>query len=72
MEHIEGYLSRLAQDVDRTALVVKIVDGNTAERWLLRRQDMPEMGLGASFHEAKQAVHAWVKATRPKQPQPSR
>lgn len=60
MEIINGYLSRLVQAVWKDALVYCIDDGN-GETWIVKHNGT-KTGLGASFHEAKQAVHALVRA----------
>lgn len=56
---IDGYLSRLAQQVDPTALVL-----DTAEGWVLERAGEAPLGLGESFADAGRAVRTWVAAER--------
>jgi hypothetical protein len=60
---IDGFLSRKAQAVFPDALVVKRMDGST-ESWLLQRKAQPDLGLGDSFHNARQALYALLKAER--------
>lgn len=61
-DRLDGYLSRLAQQVDRTATVILLDSGS----WVMRRPGQPNLGLGAkpdsSFGEAGDALRAWVRA----------
>lgn len=60
---IDGYLSRLAQQVEPRALVVQ-----TKEGWLLRVPGREDLRLGteaaAGFGDAKSALQAWMRATK--------
>lgn len=56
---INGYLSRILQEVYPDALVVCVGD----ESWAVERPDSV-VGIGSSFNEAKQAVHAIIAAER--------
>jgi len=60
---IDGYLSRLAQQVEPRALVVQ-----TPEGWLLRVPGSPDVRLGtephAGFGDAKSALQAWMRARK--------
>lgn len=58
MEKVDGYLSRTIQRAWPDALVYETAD----RRWIARRPGLEDVGLGDSFHEAKQAVHAMVAA----------
>lgn len=73
-DQVEGYLSRLVQDglARPDALVVRrAVQDRTA--FLLLRKGEPDIGLSIeastqdAFHNAKQAVHALVRAERARQ-----
>ncbi len=57
---VNGYLSRLAQNIWPDA-IVSVVDEGNGVTWILRH-GKEKFGLGGSFHEAKQAVHAIVKS----------
>lgn len=63
---IDGYLSRLAQQVEPRALVVETPAG-----WLLRMPGAPDVRLGteaaSGFGAAKQALQAWMRARRQNQ-----
>jgi len=63
MKQINGYLSRLAQNCWKDSLVYCEV-GQGSETWALERSGLELLGLGASFSEAKQAVHAVVVAEK--------
>jgi len=60
---IDGYLSRLAQQVEPRALVVQTPAG-----WLLRVPGHPDLRLGTetagSFGDAKSALQAWLRARK--------
>lgn len=60
---VDGYLSRLAQNCWKDALVVCLLSPG-AETWQLERPGVEPVGLGESFSQAKQAVHAVVSAER--------
>lgn len=63
-DKLDGHLSRLAQQVDRTATVILTDTG----AWILRRDGQPDLGLGAKadsgFGEAGDALRAWVRANQ--------
>ena len=69
-DRIDGYLSRKAQEIDPTALVVYVPNALDSDvwTWLLRRPGHPDMRLGtradSSFGEAQQALSAWIRAQR--------
>lgn len=64
-ERIDSFLTRKAQAVDDTALVVCLDDAQNAsgERWVLRRQ-AGELELGDRFGRAKEALRVWMHAQR--------
>jgi hypothetical protein len=63
---LNGYLSRLAQEIDKTALVYCLdsPQATTGEEWVLRRPGQADLGLGSSFNDARGAVLAWMRAER--------
>lgn len=60
---IDGYLSRLAQQVEPRALVVQAPEG-----WLLRVPGREDVRLGteaaAGFGDAKSALQAWMRVQK--------
>lgn len=62
-QRIDGYLSRIAQQLDATSLVlVSITDG--VEEWILQRNKQENLGLGDNYHLAEQGVRALMRAHR--------
>ena len=62
---LDGYLSRLAQQIDKTALVLVVADEGE-EEWVLRRNGQEDLGLGDNFGLANQGVRAWINAEKNK------
>ena len=69
---VDGFLSNKAQQVWPTALVY-CEEANGKETWKLDKQGGPspdgfsaQVGLGGSFHDAKQALQAIMKSEREK------
>jgi len=62
VEKIDGYLSSVAQKINKTALVInrKLEDGG--EEWILRCEGVEDVGLGANFKHASTAIRAWIRA----------
>ena len=81
-DRLDGFLSRKAQEIDPTALVVRTLQYDPAEgwgrqgapwmNWVLRRPGHPDMRLGtradSSFGEAQQALSAWIRSQRAQTP----
>jgi hypothetical protein len=69
---LNGYLSRLAQEIDKTALVycLESAQATTGEEWVLRRSGQADLGLGSSFNDARAAALAWMRAERAGRKQP--
>jgi hypothetical protein len=63
-ERIDGNLSRRAQNIDQSALVIVRLNDDGTEEWLLRRNGHEDLGLGENFGWAKQAVLTWCRAQR--------
>ena len=63
-ERIDGHLSRKAQNIDVSALVIVRMNDDGTEEWLLRRSGHEDLGLGENFGWAKQAVLSWCRAQR--------
>lgn len=61
MKKIDGYLSRLIQNQWPDALVICLLEPGS-ESWVVQRPGNEDLGLGGSFSDAKQAVHALVRA----------
>lgn len=64
-DRIEGFLSRKAQDVWPTALVVRQAH-EQLETYLLKVAQQPDIILGLNWHEAKQGLLALLHAERAK------
>lgn len=64
MEHVDGYLSRKAQGLWPDALVIRIDRPEDREQWVLRRKGQEDVGLGESFHDARGALLALLRAER--------
>jgi hypothetical protein len=74
MTRLDGYLSRLAQQLDPRALVYcetgrsggagEAVYDTTVETWRLEIPGEPPLGLGDSFTAAQQAVKSLLRARR--------
>lgn len=62
MKRVDGFLSRKAQAVWPCALVY--CDEQTPQVWMLVRPTVEDVGLGASFHDAKQALDAIMNAAK--------
>jgi hypothetical protein len=64
-ERLDAYLTRKAQAVDDTALVVCQDDpqNKSGQRWVLRRQ-AGELELGDNFGRAREALRVWMHAQR--------
>ncbi len=57
MDNIDGYLSRLAQKVWPSAIVMRKETGEGFE-FRLERDDQEPVGLGTDFRNAKAAIEA--------------
>lgn len=58
IENVNGFLSGKAGFVWPGALVIEGPD-----RWLLRRPNVPDIGLGSDFKHARMALYAMIRAT---------
>lgn len=67
-KHLDGYLSRLVQAEWPGGLVFDFRNDDdlrgTDSQWMLQRPGMEDLGMGDTFHAAKQAVHALLAAER--------
>ena len=61
---IDGYLSRIAQTINPTALVMVNLD--QGEEWILRRDKQDDLGLGDNYHLAEQGIRSMIRAERAK------
>ena len=65
-ERVDGYLSRHAQEIWPTALVMcRVEDGK--EEWFITgrkedSQELPDLGLGDSFGRARDGIRALLRA----------
>lgn len=67
MLRIDGYLSRLAQNIEPSALVY-VLESEGIQKWFLKVEDTDkEFGLGDNFHRAQQGVRAWINSMKSKQ-----
>ena len=62
MDKIDGYLSSVAQKVNKTALVIKRQLDSGEEEWVLRCNGEDDVGLGNGFKQASTAIRAWIRA----------
>jgi len=63
MKTVDGYLSRLAQEVYRDAVVYQEEAGGR-KRYILERRGEEPVGLGETFRDAKTAVQALRRSGR--------
>lgn len=62
MNRIDGFLSKWAQRVSPTALVMVLDEGTEKETWVVRDAPHEDIGLGINFGEAKRAMLAALNA----------
>ena len=62
MRRVNGYLSRLAQDLDSRALVY--CESGNGELWTLEGGTLEPVELGSSFRDARSSLLAMLRAFR--------